>query len=71
MAFMGSLPNSGPVAALEAERQQFIVMNAASNAFVVAAPPATVDPASVIAAASGGGLPSVHAGRQRPASARA
>lgn len=50
--FMSSLPNSGSIAALEAERQQLIVMNAAAQTFAVAAKPTTVDPASVVAAAA-------------------
>src|SRR5215472_1489786 len=50
--FMSSLPNSGSIAALEAEREQLIVMNAAAQTFAVAAKPATVDPASVVAAAA-------------------
>jgi len=50
--FMSSLPNSGSIAALESERQQLIVMNAAAQTFAVAAKPATVDPASVVAAAA-------------------
>ena len=50
--FMSSLPSSGSLAALEAQRQNLILMNAASTTFAVAATPATVDPASVVAAAS-------------------
>jgi len=48
--FMSSLPNSGSIVAMEAERQQIILMSAASKTFSIAAQPATVDPASVVAA---------------------
>jgi hypothetical protein len=68
--FMSSLPSSGSIAALENERQQLIVMNAAAQTFTVAAKPVTVDPASVVAAAaqqaSSGGSSSSSSGGGAP-----
>jgi len=47
-----NLPRSGSVALLEQERQNLIVMDAAASALTIAAKPATVDPAQVIASQS-------------------
>jgi hypothetical protein len=59
---LSGLPKSGSVQALESERQQIIVMNAAASTLSNAAKPATVSPSQVIAsaqaseqAATGGG----------------
>lgn len=55
IAFTGglnALTHSNSIAALEAERQQLIVMNAAASTLSQGAKPATVNPSAVIAASS-------------------
>lgn len=48
--FLGSLPSSGAISALEAERQNIIAMDVAAKAMNVVSKPAEVNPAEVVAA---------------------
>lgn len=51
--FIGALPNSASIAILEAEHQQLVEMNAATQVIVTAAKPVSADPSVLIAAQQG------------------